>query len=109
MFGYILVLASLHRPIWLQAGKRVLKKLLPQSRHPPSAPRVHGSRVDDAARHRGMPHGILGCSRHCIRGHCILLEEKLAGWRSTALPWEIEMEIGDGESDESDESEETED
>ena len=30
----------------------------------------------------------------------LLLEEKLAGWRSTALPWEIEMEIHMGESDE---------
>ena len=45
-----------------------------------------------------------------VRTHSnLLLEDKLAGWRSTALPWEIEMEIRDVESDESDESEETED
>ena len=44
-----------------------------------------------------------------VRTHSnLLLEDKLAGWRSTALPWEIEMEIRDGESDEPDESEETE-
>ena len=36
----------------------------PPDRHPPSAPRVRGSRVDDAARHRGinlhasMPRGM---------------------------------------------------
>ena len=45
-----------------------------------------------------------------VRTHSnLLLEDKLVGWRSTALPWEIEMEIRDVESDESDESEETED
>ena len=44
-----------------------------------------------------------------VRAHSnLLLESKLEGWRPTSLPWEIDMQIHMGESDESDESEETE-
>jgi len=45
-----------------------------------------------------------------VRTHSnLLLERKLEGWRAPSLPWEIDMEIHMGDSDDSDESEETED
>ena len=45
-----------------------------------------------------------------VRTHSnLLLEGNIEGWRATSLPWEIDMQIHMGESDESNESDESED